>query len=180
MWAGRSSRDSMTGLLNHQAFFEHFEQAIKTARRYEYYQSVLLMDIDDFKSINDSYGHLVGNEVIKAVANVITSEIRESDIAARFGGEEFIVILSHATMTEAIEKAEKIRTRIAAIKIKEAENIQCTISMGITTMDWHDKRLGLTDAIRVADNAMYEAKRKGKNRIQVAEMEYRVVNGNNK
>ena len=171
-----SSRDSLTGLYNHQAFFTYLEQALKSARRYEYYLSVLLIDIDDFKIINDNYGHLIGNEVIKAVANIMKSEIRESDIAARFGGEEFIIVLSHATMTEALEKAEKIRTRIEKLSIKEAEELHCTISTGITTVDWHKKETNLNEVIRVADNAMYEAKGMGKNRIKVAEIDYQVVN----
>ena len=172
-----STRDGLTGLLNHQTFFEQLKHAIDDARRYEYYLSVLLLDIDNFKKINDSFGHLTGNEVLQEVASIINQETRDSDIAGRFGGEEFVVVLSRATMTEALEKAEKIRNKIENLAVDGMDELTCTVSIGVTTLDWHLKEIDHNDVLKYADNAMYEAKQKGKNRIGVAEMEYKVVNG---
>ncbi len=172
-----STRDGLTGLLNHQTFFEQLKHAIDDGRRYEYYLSILLMDIDNFKNINDRFGHLTGNDVLKEVSGIIKNEIRESDIAGRFGGEEFVILLSHATMTQALEKAETIRNSIEHLSIEGMDELTCTVSIGVTTVDWHIKEIDYNEVLKCADNAMYEAKQKGKNRIGVAELKYKVVNG---
>jgi|GEM_PF-995504 len=173
-----ATRDGLTGLLNHLAFIEQFNHIIGDARRYEHYISVLLIDIDNFKRINDTHGHLVGNEVLCSVSNIINEEVRESDIAARYGGEEFVIVLSRATMTEAVDKAEQIRSKIDNLKLEDIRDLHCTISVGVTTVDWRDKETNSDKILKEADDAMYKAKKMGKNRVCTSENEYKVISGN--
>jgi diguanylate cyclase (GGDEF)-like protein len=170
-------RDGLTGLLNHIAFIEQFNHIIEDAKRYEYYISVLLIDIDNFKLINDTHGHLTGNEVLCSVSNIISNGVRESDIAARYGGEEFVIVLSRATMTEAFDKAELIRSKIDNLKFDDIQDLHCTISVGVTTVDWRNKDNNSDKILKKADDAMYKAKKSGKNRICTSDNEFKVVNG---
>lgn len=173
-----ATRDGLTGLLNHIAFLEQFNHIIEDARRYEYYISVLLIDIDNFKLINDTHGHLTGNEVLCSVANIISDEVRESDIAARYGGEEFVIVLTRATMTEAVDKAELLRSKIEHLRLEEFQDLHCTISVGITTVDWRNKNTDSNKILKEADDAMYKAKEMGKNRVCTSKNDYKVIHGN--
>src|SRR5699024_2568369 len=114
--AQRATHDGMTQLLNHMAFREQSALAVERAARPERPLSVLILDIDHFKAVNDTYGHAVGDEVIRSVAEVIRSQVRRVDIAARYGGEEFVVLLEDTSADGAYLFAERLRARVEALR----------------------------------------------------------------
>jgi diguanylate cyclase (GGDEF)-like protein len=123
--------------------------------------SVLFIDVDYFKKINDVYGHLVGDEVLKAVAREIEGGIRDEDIAARWGGEEIVVALLGADETDALEKAERIRRSVLGLVFAE-EGLTVTVSIGIAT---HEKGIDFSTLLARADEALYLAKQSGRNMV---------------
>ncbi len=160
-------RDSMTRLFNHQHFLELLCREISRAKRYNNPLSLIMGDIDNFKLINDTYGHLTGDRVIKTVAGCLQQEIRESDHAARYGGEEFAVILPEAHLQEAYVVAERIRQSIDSLRIGyEKEMIHFTMSFGIVSFQMRE---GITanELIKRADSALYQAKIQGRNQCCV-------------
>ena len=162
-------KDSMTHLNNHERFRELLKQEMSRTERYDIELSVIMCDIDDFKSINDTYGHLAGDRVIKAVASSMKEQLRESDLIARYGGEEFSLILPHTSSDSAFEVAERLRKKIDALKIKyEKQEISLTMSFGVASCD-QNENISMDDLIERADNALYAAKSAGKNRTHVDE-----------
>jgi len=155
-------RDSMTGMLNHNASIEKLNSMKLTALRYGHDLAVIMLDIDLFKAINDKYGHPAGDKVIIQIANVINKNIRQSDIAGRYGGEEFIVILHNTNAQEALDLAERIRLEIASLKISEIANQPITVSLGVSSFEHLTPN---TDLIKRADIALYNAKESGRNRV---------------
>jgi diguanylate cyclase (GGDEF)-like protein len=163
-----ASQDSMTRLHNHERFREFLKHEIGRAERYDIELSVMMCDIDDFKAINDTFGHLAGDRVIKAAANCLKAQLRESDLIARYGGEEFAFILPHTSSKRAYEIAERLRKKIAGLKLKYRKQlITLTISFGIASLQ-KGERISVDDLIRRADKALYKAKSAGKNRSQMA------------
>ncbi len=173
-----ATRDGLTGLLNHSAFIEQFKHIIEDAKRYEYYISVLILDIDNFKKINDTFGHIIGNKVLCSLSNILKDELRESDIAARFGGDEFLIVLTRATHVEAVDKAEKLRHKFSKLKLNEAEKLLCSISIGVTTVDWRNHHTDYNLILKSADSAMYRAKKLGKNKVCTSDVDYKIIYGN--
>ena len=160
-------RDSMTRLFNHQHFLELLCQEISRAKRYNKPLSLIMGDIDHFKLINDSYGHLTGDRVIKTVAGCLQQEIRESDHAARYGGEEFAVILPETHLKEAHVVAERIRQSIDSLRIGyEAEMIHFTMSFGVVSFQTQQGTTA-NELIKRVDSAMYQAKKQGRNQCCV-------------
>jgi diguanylate cyclase (GGDEF)-like protein len=158
--------DGMTKLFVHRYFQLLLDQEIGRALRYHRTFSLILTDIDDFKQFNDTYGHQLGDEVLKTVAFVIRKELRAQDIAARYGGEEFAIVLPETDMNNAFIVAEKLRNRIANTEIlHEGQQLRVTISLGVVSFPIHapDKQT----LIRIADNGLYAAKRNGKNQTQI-------------
>jgi diguanylate cyclase (GGDEF)-like protein len=144
-------RDSMTNLYNHQRFRELLQQELSRSERYGHHLSILFADIDDFKSVNDTYGHLAGDKAIKA-------------IAARYGGEEFAIILPETEKENAFEVAERLRETIGLLRIIHEDNyIHPSMSFGIASLKLGEK-VSLDELIKRADNALYQAKKQGKNR----------------
>lgn len=164
--AQRASHDGMTQLLNRTAFQEQSTLAIQRAMRSERPLSMLILDIDHFKSVNDTYGHAVGDDVIRAVAKTIRAQVRRIDIAARYGGEEFVVILEDTDIHGAHLFAERLRERVAGLTHRAANaTFHATISLGVAGFPDHS-----TDAdtlLEYADMALYESKRNGRNRVTV-------------
>ena len=163
-----AGQDSMTHLYNHERFRELLNHEIDRSERYNFELSAIMCDIDDFKAINDSFGHLAGDHVIKAVANCLKEQLRESDLLARYGGEEFSFILPHTSIERAYEIAERLRKKITALKLKyKKQQITPTVSFGIASFQ-RGERISVDELIRRADNALYRAKSAGKNRCHVA------------
>jgi diguanylate cyclase (GGDEF)-like protein len=159
-----SKCDSLTGLYNRGYFEESLSGEISRARRYDTEFSILFMDLDDFKNINDSMGHLAGDFVLKKVANLIIDEKREEDVAARYGGEELVIILPETNKVNTIIKAERIRKKIQDMPLVfDGKETQITISGGVATFPQDAK--DAHELINCADQALYRAKSEGKNRI---------------
>jgi len=161
-----SNRDSLTNISNRRCFMDRFEQELDQCRRYGCSLAVLMFDMDYFKNINDNYGHLIGDKVIVKTAETIRDSIRSEDLLARFGGEEFIVMLKGNEAVRAIEVAERIRVKISeqVFESDEKETFGITISVGVYVVSQFAGNSW--DIIRQADEALYMAKAKGRNRVE--------------
>ena len=153
--------DSMTALYNHRHSIELLKKEIAEAKRYSQPLSLLMLDIDHFKSVNDTYGHPDGDTVLIEVSATIKELLRDSDHAGRYGGEEFIVVLPHTATKEAHITAERIRKNVEAIKW-DIEGLRITISAGVATFDNETP----SDLIKKADHLLYQAKNNGRNQVQ--------------
>lgn len=156
-----SEKDFLTNIYNRNKFYELAKKEEKFTKRYKYESSVLLLDIDHFKRINDKYGHGWGDQVLKKLASEISKNIRETDIFARWGGEEFVLLLPHTNKSGALKAAEKIRKIIGESQTKELKEI--TISIGVSKID--SENYDIDKAIMLADKAMYCAKENGRNQV---------------
>lgn len=156
--------DGMTGLNNRRHFLVLAEIEWSRFKRYGRPLAFLMVDIDLFKSVNDKYGHDVGDEVIKSVAQILQNHKRVSDIVGRLGGEEFALILPEATLDSAAAAGERFRQLVAdhAVSIKE-QRLSVTVSIGVTAC--HERTSGIDELLKEADVALYEAKRSGRNRV---------------
>ena len=159
-----ASRDELTDLYNRRYFTEVAEQEIQRAERYHRDISVILIDIDNFKAINDTHGHEAGDKVIKDIANVMRQNFRETDLFGRYGGEEFTVLLSETQMPDAVSLSERMREAIIQRLVKfENKEIAYTASFGVA----HGQgEVSLNQLLRQADKALYYAKESGKNRVE--------------
>ncbi len=156
--------DNLTGLFNRQYFDEALEREISRAKRHKNNVSLLFLDIDDFKKVNDTYGHLAGDLVLKQVAAIVQGEIRNEDIAARYGGEEIVAILPETEKARAFIVGERIRKKIFETPLfYECNHVKITISGGLASfpIDAEEK----SELIKNADLALYRAKGGGKNAI---------------
>lgn len=163
-----SYRDPLTGLFNRRHFEEALEREVRRAIRYNLPVSLLMADIDQFKIYNDNQGHHEGDNVLREVAARLTENTRQVDIVARFGGEEFVVILPMTTRTHARLVAEKLRRSVEETKIPGEEILpggRLTISLGLAA--YPEDASEPTGLIRAADAALYAAKRKGRNRTEM-------------
>lgn len=161
-----SITDPLTGLFNRRHFEEVLKLEFNKSRRYNAPLSCMMIDIDHFKSINDAYGHAVGDVVIKEVVKSIHQSVRDVDTAARWGGEEFIVLAPMTPKAEALIPAQRILTAVSAHVFPGLGDKKITVSIGIS--DISQPGIDMPDnLIQAADVAMYEAKEKGRNRIEV-------------
>ncbi len=151
--------DSMTQFFNHDHVFRLLDLSIKEANVRQSSLALLIIDIDDFKNINDKYGHLKGDEVLLAVSDCIRSNVREQDILGRHGGEEFMIIFPGANLQQALNVSERIRENVENIRVGD---IHLTISGGLASLDQHTR----DELIELADIRLYKAKKQGKNRIE--------------
>ncbi len=161
--------DELTGLSNNRRFRELISKEAARARRFGHELSLIMLDIDDFKRVNDTYGHLQGDEVLRMVGKVLDDESRGVDEPARYGGEEFAVALPETGLEGATELAERIRGRIKSEAVERggaAGTLKVTASLGTATLP--DCAATAHDLIAAADGALYEAKRLGKNRVAAA------------
>ncbi len=168
MLEGLSIRDRLTGLFNYGYFLDHLEKEQKRARRYQTPLSVIMMDVDHFKRFNDTFGHEMGNEVLKRVAKIIVSHVRNVDTVARYGGEEFVVTLPNASIKQAVVVAERIRAAIAKEKFKgnaEEPVTSVTISGGVAS--YPSQAENTEQLVYKADQALYASKENGRNQITV-------------
>ena len=159
--------DSLTGIYNRRYFHERFEHEFERAVRYGLPFSCVIFDIDDFKQVNDTYGHLIGDEVLKEVAQCMISCTRRVDILARYGGEEFVILLPQTDLEGASIEAERIRSVFEKHAFSEIpETRKVTISVGVATLDSSAMKVS-NDLLNAADMALYEAKNSGKNRVVI-------------
>jgi len=161
VWESIARTDSLTGVLNRVAFEDILNKEIKEARRYSKQLSLIIFDVDNFKSINDGFGHLFGDRVLKKVAGIVRESLRESDVFARWGGEEFIILLPNTNLERAVSIADKLRRRIHSYRF--SNDLEVTASFGVTQLEEED------DVVRFvmkADKALYTAKKNGKNRVE--------------
>ena len=167
----QSRIDTKTGLLNASTWEREAEAEIARAVRIRIPLAVALVDIDHFKAVNDTYGHLIGDKALRAVTDALRSQLRGYDLAGRFGGEEFAVLLPQAREQDALHVAERLRAHIAGLSIPvddEDESAGCvtlTISVGVASLDGESREL--TDLLAAADAALYHAKETGRNRTHV-------------
>jgi diguanylate cyclase (GGDEF)-like protein len=162
-----STTDGLTKLCVHRYFQFLLDKEIERSRRYNRIFSIVMIDIDDFKRINDAYGHQAGDDVLRAVARLLREKIRSVDIAARYGGEEFVLIFPETDTENALIPAEKIRQFVENLVIRRGnEQLRVTISLGVATYPVHATEKG--SLIEAADGAMYASKRAGKNRVSIA------------
>lgn len=165
----QASTDELTGLANKRAFSEVLEREVIRADRYGHELSLILLDIDDFKLVNDTHGHLQGDEVLRAVGRILKDEPREIDEPARYGGEEFVIALPETGIEGALELAERIRARIeleAIPMLGSDEVMYVSASFGVATMP--TSAADGQELIAAADEALYAAKAAGKNRVAKA------------
>ena len=170
--------DGLTGCFNRRYLMQQLEHEVMTNVRYNIPFAIFLFDIDLFKSINDTYGHLVGDEVIKSTAEAVKQSLRRTDILARYGGEEFTVYLPHTNREQAFMLAERVKEIVSSNRVAtgyDDETVAVTISMGVLTVESGEgarvdnPKIYLRDLFAKADIALYEAKNGGRNRIVAAE-----------
>lgn len=164
--------DSLTGLFNRTYFNETLEQQISLAKRYLNDLSILFIDIDNFKEINDTYGHIAGDTALKKTAEIIRREKRDSDTAARYGGEEFVLVMPHTDSSNAMVLGERIRKEIEqTILFYEDKQIHLTISGGLASFPYDSQ--DPKQLLAMADSAVYFAKGAGKNNIHLFKQDKR-------
>ena len=164
--------DDLTGLYTRKYFEERIRQAMEQSLRYSSQCSLLLLDIDHFKAINDTYGHNCGDQVLREVSKLLADSARKSDVVGRLGGEEFVFLLAETGELGAIQYAERLRADIADLTIQyEDKEVKVTASFGITT---YHSRLGTMEYkfIEEADHAMYLAKKAGRDRVQAIKKKF--------
>jgi diguanylate cyclase (GGDEF)-like protein len=163
-----SMTDELTGLYNRRYFYDHINMQIALAKRHTYAIACLLIDIDHFKNINDTYGHDVGDKVLKGAANVMKGKMRGGEVLARFGGEEFIVCLIKTSHDGAVSAAERMRKAVEDANLSDDANnpFKVTISIGVALYPQQGLE-NSDDVIKAADKVLYCAKRAGRNRIAV-------------
>ena len=163
-----SHKDALTGLYNRFYVMEKIDSEMNRALRHGYPISVLMLDLDHFKRINDSYGHPVGDEVLKIVGQVLRESCRVYDVAGRYGGEEFCIVLPETQVGNTTQVAERIRNRLATTPLSVGStSIVVTASIGVAGMDSTEGVLSASTLVERADRALYSAKHLGRNRVEM-------------
>ncbi len=152
--------DGLTGLRNRRAFEEHLIQEVAEAKRFKTPLSLLMIDVDHFKQFNDTFGHSLGDEVLRTVASILSKGARQSDIVARYGGEEFAIIMPNTDLTSAMLAAERLRRTV-----EECEGFPRSITISVGVAQWVDTMQSQHDLVELADQALYRAKSSGRNRV---------------
>jgi len=159
--------DSQTGLYNRQAILGKLRELINRAKRYKEDFSLSMLDVDLFRRVNDRYGHLTGDEVLEKIATLIRRNIRNTDVAGRYGGEEFIILLPLADLSSAMVVAERIRSVIESTEMKDSGGnvFAITVSLGLSSWEPAEDAHSL---ISRTDEALYKAKENGRNRVEIS------------
>lgn len=162
-----SVTDSLTGLYNRRKFFEDLEKEVERSARYGSPLTLIMLDLDHFKAINDQFGHQMGDEVLKDVADILRANTRKTDVVARYGGEEFIVLLTETAMPGAVGVATRVREAVEnAVALGATLEIKFTASLGVGEFQPNDT---VDTLIAHTDEALYRAKDKGRNRIELTD-----------
>jgi diguanylate cyclase (GGDEF)-like protein len=164
-----SHTDPLTGLANRRALSVHLQREMRRSVRYGVPASLLLIDVDGLKAVNDNEGHSAGDRVIRNVADAITAGLRDTDFGARWGGDEFAIVAPNTTTEAAVHSAERLVVRVANWRIGRGSRRRVTVSIGIATFDpAQTKECDLEQLVRMADDALYRAKGSGRNRVHAA------------
>jgi len=160
-----ATTDPLTGLANRRAFFEKAGQMRLHAIRYQHSLSVMMLDIDHFKLINDTFGHDIGDDILKLVSDIMSQSLRDVDILGRLGGEEFAIVLPETGLSDAVAAAERIRASVEAFKLQTNQGeIDVKISIGVVLFCADDE--SIEALLKKADNLLYRAKERGRNRVE--------------
>jgi diguanylate cyclase (GGDEF)-like protein len=160
-------RDPLTGLYNRHYMNSTLEHELQRANRAQYPVSLIMIDLDKFKQLNDTFGHLAGDQMLQSLGSLVQSQVRLADIACRYGGEEFLIILPETHIEVAVQRAETIRSAFAELRVSyEDQTLQGTLSVGVANFPDH----GLTpeQVVQAADSALYAAKANGRNQVMIA------------
>jgi diguanylate cyclase (GGDEF)-like protein len=168
--SARSNVDGLTGIWNRSYFNQRFGDEISAALRYGRTISLLMLDLDNFKGLNDSFGHPFGDQVLQAVGDILHTFLRATDAPCRFGGEEFALVLTETDEDGGKITAERVRQQIAQLAFRPKDrHVQVTASFGVACSTIFDKSsLSVTSMVAAADEALYQAKHEGRNRVCVA------------
>lgn len=163
-----ANTDALTGLNNRRKLLASLEEEFARTKRYGRYFSLCMLDLDHFKMVNDQYGHDAGDLVLKAISEIITQELRESDISGRIGGEEFALLLPDTELNKAGELSERLRMKIEqlTVKLRTGESVKLTASIGVA--EYASSMELSTDMLRLADKRLYQAKDNGRNQVSVS------------
>ncbi len=162
-----SSEDDLTGASNRRHFLQLADMELRRSRRYLTPFTIAFLDVDDFKAINDQYGHLAGDLVLCEMTRVCIQNIRETDTFARYAGDEFLILMPNTTQAQAVECLERIRSSLLSTPVQYHQNqISFTVSMGVISANGHGS--SLETLLQQVDHALYAAKQKGKNRLMFA------------
>ena len=166
--------DPLTGLLNRRAILNKLDEYIASSRRYDEKLSIIMLDIDHFKVVNDKYGHMVGDDVLERLSVTIRGRVRDTDALGRYGGEEFLMVMPRTDFSAALMVGERIRVTIAKTEMMDAQggSFYITVSQGITSHRTGDDRNSM---ISRADDALYRAKANGRNRVEALELTTSVI-----
>jgi two-component system cell cycle response regulator len=169
--SARSHVDGLTGIWNRSYFNQRFGEEISAAQRYERHVSLIMLDLDGFKGLNDSYGHPFGDQVLQAVGSILHTFHRTTDAPCRYGGEEFALILTETDQDGAIISAERLRQQISQSPFRPKDkHIQVTASFGVACSTLFDRSsLSVSRMVTAADDALYKAKHEGRNRVCTAQ-----------
>jgi len=164
----RAERDGLTGLANRRMLDERLREELERATRYEMHLALVLVDVDDFKQLNDRHGHQFGDRVLQEVAGVLASSVRELDVAGRFGGEEFALVMPGTSAVGAARVAENVRRALTELELvaPDGERASVTASFGVAD---YPSASTLDELVAQADGCLYTAKRSGKNRVAARE-----------
>ena len=162
--------DSLTGINNRRYLYELAEREFEISQRYQQPLSVLMYDIDHFKKFNDTYGHMLGDHILKIVTETAVKELRSADTIGRYGGEEFIILMPMTNAEQAYSLAERIRMAVATTNVQtEKGDIFVTLSIGIVEKNYTLPLESVEEIFKRADEAMYAAKEAGRNRTEVGQ-----------
>jgi diguanylate cyclase (GGDEF)-like protein len=165
----QARRDSLTGVYNHGYFLARLNEAIELGRQNQSPVALIMLDIDKFKAYNDTYGHFVGDEVLRQLAQTIQKHIQKTDFVGRWGGEEFAIALPGSTADDACQVAQKLRAALVALELfaRTGERISSpTVSQGIACFP--EQALSASELVDVADQALYQAKGGGRDQVRSA------------
>ncbi len=157
-----ATHDHLTNIFNRQKLNTELDKEISRSHRYKHNLSIIMLDIDFFKQINDTYGHNIGDEVLISISNISNSSIRNVDILARWGGEEFMILLPETTISNAINVAEHLRVNIGNAKLIPSKDVKITASFGVCTLKEKETK---DDFLKRVDILLYEAKESGRDKV---------------
>jgi diguanylate cyclase (GGDEF)-like protein len=162
-------KDGLTGMYNQSYIKARLQEEIYRSERYKYPLSVMMIDLDDFKALNDRHGHVVGDRVLKAIGELLQDMIRSSDIGGRYGGEEFLVLLPQTACLDAAAAGERLRKEIALYPFRtgpsEDKTCHLTVSIGVYSTPFYSQNV--EEIVNLTDAALYRAKKEGKNKVVV-------------